>query len=129
MDKSIKGTLTEKNLLKAFAGESQAARRYRMFAKKARAEGYEQIAAIFEETANQEDSHSKCFFKFLEGGMVEITASYPGGIIGTTLENLEASAGGENEEWTLLYPEFARIAEEENFKKVALSFKLITTIE
>lgn len=128
-EKSIKGTQTEKNLLKAFAGESQAARRYRMFAKVAKQEGYEQIAAIFEETALQEDQHSKRFFKFLEGGMVEITASYPAGVVGTTIENLDAAAHGENEEWTELYPEFARIAEEEGFKKVASAFKLIATVE
>ncbi|MHC1706799.1 MAG: rubrerythrin [Bacteroidales bacterium] len=126
---SIKGTRTEQNLLKAFAGESQAARRYRMFAKAAKKEGYEQIAAIFEETANQEDQHSKVFFNFLEGGMLEITASYPAGKVGTTAENLEASANGENEEWTELYPEFAKIAEEEGFKKVAVAFKLISTVE
>lgn len=128
-EKSIKGTQTEKNLLKAFAGESQAARRYRMFAKVAKQEEYEQIAAIFEETALQEDQHSKRFFKFLEGGMVEITASYPAGVVGTTLENLDAAAHGENEEWTELYPEFARIAEEEGFKKIASAFKLIATVE
>ena len=115
--------------MKAFAGESQAARRYRMYAKKARNEGYEQIAAIFEETANQEDSHSRMFFKYFEGGVVEITASYPAGVVGTTQENLEASAGGENEEWTELYPEFARIAEEEGFKKISNSFKLIASVE
>jgi rubrerythrin len=129
MEKSIKGTQTEKNLLKAFAGESQAARRYRIFAKVARKEGYEQIAALFEETATQEDSHSKTFFKYLEGGMVEIMASYPAGKIGTTEENLEASAAGENEEQTELYPEFARIAEEEGFKKISNSFKMIATVE
>jgi rubrerythrin len=129
MEKSIKGTQTEKNLLKSFAGESQAARRYRIFAKQAKTDGYEQIAAFFEETANQEDSHSKMFFKFLEGGMVEITATYPAGKIGTTAENLEASAEGENEEWTLIYPEFAKVAEEEGFKRVASIFKLIAGIE
>ncbi len=129
MENTIKGTQTEKNLLKAFAGESQAARRYRIFAKQAKADGYEQIAAFFEETANQEDSHSKTFFKFLEGGMVEITASYPAGKIGTTAENLEAAAEGENEEWTMLYPEFARVAEEEGFKRIASVFKLIAGIE
>lgn len=128
-NQSLKGTKTEQNLLKAFAGESQAARRYRIFAKIAKQEGYEQISAIFEETALQEDQHSKRFFSFLEGGMVEITASYPAGKAGTTLENLEAAAGGENEEWTELYPEFARIAEEEGFKKIASAFKLIATVE
>ncbi|MCX6231597.1 MAG: rubrerythrin family protein [Bacteroidetes bacterium] len=126
---SIKGSKTEKNLLKAFAGESQAKNRYQFFAKQAKKEGYEQIAAIFEETALQEASHAKIFFRYLEGGMVEITASYPAGIIATTAENLKAAAGGENEEWTKLYPEFSKIAEEEGFKKVAMSFKLIAIIE
>jgi len=129
MEKTIKGSQTEKNLLKAFAGESQAARRYRLFAAKAREDGYEQVAAFFEETANQEDSHSRMFFKFLEGGMLEITATYPAGMVGSTAENLHASAEGENEEWTLLYPEFAKIAEEEGFKRVASTFKLIAGIE
>ena len=129
MEKTIKGSQTEKNLLKAFAGESQAARRYRLFAQKAREDGYEQVAAFFEETANQEDSHSRMFFNFLEGGMLEITATYPAGMVGTTAENLEASAEGENEEWTLLYPEFAKIAAEEGFKRVASTFKLIAGIE
>ena len=127
--KSIKGTKTEQNLLKAFAGESQARMRYNYFAKQAKKEGLEQIAAIFEETAINEKAHAKRFFKFLEGGAVEITAMYPAGKIGTTLENLKASAEGENEEWTELYPEFARIAEEEGFKKVASAFKLIAKVE
>ncbi len=127
--KSIKGTKTEQNLLKAFAGESQARMRYNYFAKQAKKEGLEQIAAIFEETAENEKAHAKRFFKFLEGGMVEITATYPAGIIGTTLENLKASAEGENEEWTELYPEFAKIAEEEGFKEVALAFKMIAKVE
>jgi rubrerythrin len=126
---SIKGTQTEKNLLKAFAGESQARNRYDFFAKQAKKEGLEQIAAIFEETAENERSHAKQFFRFLEGGMVEITASYPAGVIGNTLENLKAAAEGENEEWTSLYPEFARIAEEEGFKAVASIFKIISKIE
>ncbi|MCX6271055.1 MAG: rubrerythrin family protein [Bacteroidetes bacterium] len=125
----IKGTQTEKNLLKSFAGESQAARRYRMFAKQAKKDGFEQIAAVFEETANQEDQHSKTFFNFLEGGMVEITASYPAGVVGTTAENLEAAANGENEEWTELYPEFAKVAEAEGFKKIASAYKMIATVE
>lgn len=129
MEKTIKGTLTEKNLLKSFAGESQAARRYRLFATKAREDGYEQIAAFFEETANQEDSHSRMFFSYLEGGMLEITASYPAGIVGSTNENLQAAAEGENEEWTLLYPEFAKIAEEEGFKRIANTFKLVASVE
>jgi len=127
--KSLKGTLTEQNLLKAFAGESQARMRYDYFAKQAKKEGLEQIAAIFEETSANEKEHAKRFFKFLEGGMVEITASYPAGKIGTTMENLKASADGENEEWTELYPEFARIAEEEGFKEVAVAFKLIAKVE
>lgn len=129
MEKSIKGTRTEKNLLKAFAGESQAMNRYLFFAKEAKKEGYEQIAAIFEKTAWQEQQHAKRFFKFLEGGEVEITASYPAGIIGTTAENLKASAMGENEEWTLLYPEFAEIAKEEGFPAVAAAFKIIAKVE
>ncbi len=129
MEKSIKGTLTEQNLLKAFAGESQARNRYTYFASVAKKEGYEQIAAVFLETAEQEKEHAKRFFKFLEGGMVEITASYPAGMISTTAENLEASAAGEHEEWSDLYPEFARIAEEEGFKKVATAFKLIAKVE
>ncbi|MEN8119512.1 MAG: rubrerythrin [Bacteroidota bacterium] len=126
---SLKGTKTEQNLLKAFAGESQARMRYNYFAKQAKKEGLEQIAGIFEETAENEKEHAKRFFKFLEGGMVEITAAYPAGKIGTTLENLKASAEGENEEWTELYPEFAKIAEEEGFKEVAVAFKMIATVE
>ncbi len=126
---SLKGTKTEQNLLKAFAGESQARMRYNYFAKQAKKEGLEQIAALFEETADNEKEHAKRFFKFLEGGPVEITATYPAGIIGTTLENLKASAEGENEEWTELYPEFAKIAEEEGFKEVAIAFKLIAKVE
>ncbi|MBK7174619.1 MAG: rubrerythrin family protein [Bacteroidales bacterium] len=129
MEKSIKGTRTEQNLLKAFAGESQAMNRYLFFAKEAKKEGYEQIAAIFEKTAWQEQQHAKRFFKFLEGGEVEITASYPAGIIGTTAENLKASAMGENEEWTLLYPEFAEIAKEEGFPAIAAAFKIIAKVE
>ncbi len=127
--KSLKGTLTEKNLLKAFAGESQARMRYDYYMKQAKKEGLEQIAAIFEETALNEKEHAKRFFKFLEGTMVEITATYPAGKIGTTLENLKAAAEGENEEWTELYPEFARIAEEEGFKEVAVAFKMIAKVE
>ena len=129
MEKSIKGTQTEKNLLKAFAGESQAKNRYTFFAKQARKDGYEQIAALFEETALNEEEHGKLFFKCLEGGPVEITATYPAGMIGTTAENLNAAAGGEYEEWTDLYPEFSRIAAEEGFPKVAILFKLIAKIE
>jgi len=126
---SIKGTQTEKNLLKSFAGESQARNRYMFFAKKAREEGYEQIAAFFEETARQEETHAKTFFKFLEGGMVEITATYPAGVIGNTAENLKAAAEGENEEWTVLYKEFSEIAEKEGFKKIATAYKLIASVE
>ncbi len=128
-DMNIKGTQTEKNLLKSFAGESQARSRYTYFAKQAKKEGYEQISAIFMETAEQEMQHAKRFFKFLEGGEVEITASFPAGTIGTTAENLKAAALGENEEYSSLYPEFARIAEEEGFKKIATAFKLISKVE
>lgn len=126
---SIKGTQTELNLLKAFAGESQAKNRYTMFAKIAKKEGYEQISELFLETAANEYMHAKIFFRYLEGGTAEITATYPAGIEGTTMENLKAAADGENEEWTELYPEFARIAEEEGFKKVAASFRQIAKIE
>lgn len=129
MEKSIKGTRTEKNLLKAFAGESQAMNRYLFFAKAAKNEGLEQIAAIFEKTAWQEQQHAKRFFKFLEGGEVEITASYPAGIIGTTAENLKAAAMGENEEWTDLYPTFSEIAKEEGFPAIAAAFKIIAKVE
>jgi rubrerythrin len=126
---SIKGTQTEKNLLKAFAGESQAKNRYTFFAKQAKKEGYEQVAALFKETAMNEEEHAKIFFKFLEGGDVEITAAYPAGVIGETPENLKAAAMGENEEWTKLYPEFAEVAAKEGFKRVAAAFKLIAKIE
>ena len=129
MEKSIKGTLTEKNLLKAFAGESQAKNRYTFFAKQAQKDGYEQIAALFAETALNEEQHAKVFFRFLEGGPVEITATYPAGIIGTTAENLKAAADGELEEWSELYPEFGKIAGEEGFPKVATAFKMIATVE
>ena len=106
---SVKGTQTEKNLLTSFAGECQARMRYNYFASAAKKEGYEQIAAIFEETANQEKEHAKRMFKYLEGGMVEITASYPAGVIGTTADNLRAAAAGENEEWTTDYPVSPRL--------------------
>jgi len=129
MSKSLKGTKTEQNLLKSFAGESQARNRYEFFAKVAKKEGYEQIAAIFEETALQEKEHAKRFFKFLEGGMVEITASYPAGIIGTTKENLKAAAEGEHEEWEELYPQFADIAQEEGFPEIAIAFRMIAKVE
>ena len=126
---SLKGTKTEQNLLKAFAGESQARMRYDYFAKQAKKEGLEQISAFFAETALNEKEHAKRFFKFLEGRMVEITATYPAGKIGTTMENLLASADGENEEWTELYPMFADIAEEEGFRDVANAFRLIAMVE
>jgi len=126
---SLKGTQTEKNLLKAFAGESQARNRYTFFAKQAAKEGYEQIAALFLETAENEGQHAKVYFKHLEGGLVEITATYPAGKIGTTAENLLAAAEGENEEWTDLYPAFGDVAESEGFKEVANSFRQITKVE
>ena len=129
MEKSIKGTKTEQNLLKSFAGESQARSRYTFFASVAKKEGYEQIAGVFMETAEQEKEHAKKFFKYLEGGMVEITASYPAGVISTTVENLKAAADGENEEWADLYPEFARIAEEEGFPAIAVTFKMVAKVE
>lgn len=129
MEKSIKGTRTEQNLLKAFAGESQAKNRYEFAAKVAKEEGYEQIAGIFLETALQEQQHAKRFFKFLEGGMVEITASYPAGKIDTTKGNLLSAAEGEHEEWSDLYPAFAQIAEEEGFKTVATAFRAIASAE
>jgi rubrerythrin len=125
----IKGTRTEQNLLKAFAGESQAKNRYEFAAKVAKEEGYEQISAIFLETAMQEQMHAKRFFSFLEGGMLEITASYPAGKTGTTGDNLAAAAAGEHEEWSELYPAFAKIAEEEGFKEVATAFKAISAAE
>lgn len=126
---SIKGTQTEKNLLKAFAGESQARNRYTYFAGAAKKEGLMQISDIFEETANQEKEHAKRFFSFLEGGVVEITASFPAGIIGTTAQNLKAAAGGEHEEWTELYPAFAAKAKEEGFPAVAFVFEKICIAE
>ncbi|MDO5665362.1 MAG: rubrerythrin family protein [Bacteroidia bacterium] len=129
MMKSVKGTRTEQNLLKSFAGESQARMRYTYFAKVADKEGFKQIAAIFLETAEQEKEHAKRMFKYLEGGMVEITAMYPAGVIGTTAENLEAAASGENEEWTELYPMFANIAEEEGFKEIAVMYRMIAKAE
>lgn len=126
---SIKGTKTEKHLLASFAGESQARSRYTFFASVAKKEGFEQIAAVFMETAEQEKEHAKRFFKFLEGGMVEITATYPAGIIGTTAENLLAAAEGENEEHTVLYPEAAKVAEEEGFPEIAMAFRQIAKVE
>jgi rubrerythrin len=129
MANSIKGTRTEKNLLIAFAGESQARNRYTYFASAAKKEGLVQISQIFEETANQEKEHAKRFFKFLEGGDLEITETFPAGKIGTTLENLKAAAAGEEYEWTTMYPEFARIAREEGFKAVAIAFETISIAE
>jgi rubrerythrin len=125
----LKDTKTEQNLLKAFAGESQARNRYEFFASIAKKEGYEQIAAIFMETSNQEKEHAKRFFKFLEGGMLEIMATYSAGIIGTTKENLKAAAEGENEEWTEAYPNFSEIAREEGFPEIATAFKMIAKVE
>jgi rubrerythrin len=127
--KSIKGTKTEKNLLAAFAGESQARNRYTFFTAQAQKEGFEHIAAIFDETADNEKEHAKRFFKFLEGGEVEITAGYPAGIIGTTKENLKAAADGEQFEHTTLYPGFAKIAKEEGFPEVAAAFRAIALVE
>jgi rubrerythrin len=126
---SLKGTQTEKNLLTAFAGESQARNRYTYFASKAKKEGYVQIMAIFEETANQEKEHAKRLFKFLEGGEVEISASFPAGVIGTTLENLKAAAAGENYEHTQMYPDFAKTARKEGFEEIAKVFEAIAVAE
>lgn len=127
--KSIKGTRIEKNLLASFAGESQARNRYTYFASVARKEGLIQISKIFEETADQEKEHAKRFFSFLEGGMVEITAAYPAGVVSSTLDNLKAAAAGENEEWTKLYPEFARIAREEGFEQIATLWEKVSNAE
>jgi len=129
MGKSIKRTRTEKNLLAAFAGESQARNRYTYFASAAKKEGYEQIAAIFLETAENEKEHAKIFFKYLEGGDAEITASYPAGTIKDTKSNLEAAAAGENLEWTVLYADFAKTAKDEGFDKIADSFEQISKVE
>jgi len=126
---SLKGTRTEKNLLTAFAGESQARNRYTYFASAAKKEGYVQISEVFTETANQEKEHAKRFFKFLEGGEVEITGSFPAGVIGSTLENLKAAAAGEEYEWTQMYPDFAAIAKEEGFDAVAMIFEMISVAE
>jgi rubrerythrin len=126
---ALAGSRTEKNLLKAFAGESQARNRYTYFASEAKKAGYEQISAIFLETAENEKEHAKVFFKYLEGSKVEITATYPAGRIGITAENLLAAADGEKEEWGTLYPEFERIAREEGFNDIATSFKEIAEVE
>ncbi len=125
----LKGSKTEKNLLLAFAGESQARNRYNYFAGAARKEGYVQIAHIFEETADQEREHAKRFFKFLEGGDVEIQAAFPAGVIGTTAENLKAAAQGENHEWSEMYPEFAKVAKAEGFKQIADVFRAVAVAE
>jgi len=127
--KSLKGKQTEKNILTAFAGESQARNRYTYFASKAKKEGYVQISNIFQETADNEKEHAKRLFKFLEGGETEISASFPAGVIGSTAENLRASAAGENHEHTTMYPEFARIAEEEGFPEIAEVMRSIAVAE
>jgi len=126
---SVKGTETEKNLLASFAGESQASNRYIYFAGVAKKEGYVQIAEVFDETAKQERQHAKRFFKFLEGGDLEITATFPAGKIGTTAENLKASAMGENEEWTDCYPAFAEVADKEGFAEIAAAWRSIAIAE
>ena len=125
----FKGSRTEKNLLAAFAGESQARTRYTFFASAAKKEGYEQISAIFLETADNEKEHAELFFKLLKGGVAEITASYPAGVIGTTAENLKEAAEGEKLEWGTLYPNFAEVAEEENFTDAANTFRMIAKVE
>jgi len=126
---NLKGTKTEKNLLTAFAGESQARNRYTYFASVAKKEGYVQISDIFTETADQEKEHAKRFFKFLEGGELEITASFPAGVIGSTLENLKASAAGEAFEWSKMYPDFAITARKEGFDEIAKVFEMISVAE
>ncbi len=125
----FKGSQTEKHLLEAFAGESQARNRYTFFASAARKEGYEQIAAVFEETADNEKEHAKLFFKHLQGGMVEITAAYPAGVIGSTAENLKAAAEGEKMEWGTLYPNFSEVADKEGFSEAARTFRAIAKVE
>jgi len=126
---NLKGTQTEKNILTAFAGESQARNRYTYFSKQARKEGFVQIAGIFEETANQEKEHAKRLFKLLEGGEVEIVGAFPAGTIGSTAENLKASAGGENFEWTEMYPGFAKVARDEGHEAIAMIFEAIAVAE
>jgi rubrerythrin len=126
---NLKGTKTEKNILTAFAGESQARNRYTYYASKAKNEGFVQMSAIFEETANQEKEHAKRLFKLLQGGEVEVQAAFPAGVIGTTAENLTAAAGGENHEWTDMYPGFAKTAREEGFEEVAQIFEAIAASE
>jgi len=129
MDKSLKGSKTEKNILTAFAGESQARNRYTYFASKAKKEGYIQISTIFEETANQEKEHAKRLFKLLEGGELEISAAFPAGVIGSTADNLKEAAAGENHEHTVMYPEFAVTAREEGFTEIADIFEAIAVAE
>ncbi|NQU16660.1 MAG: rubrerythrin family protein [Candidatus Saganbacteria bacterium] len=129
MNKNLKGTKTEKNVLASFAGESQARNRYTYFASAAKKEGYEQISAIFLETAENEKEHAKRFFNLLEGGAVEIIAKYPAGEVKSTLDNLKASAAGENEEWTMLYVDAAKIADEEGLPKIAEQFRQIAKVE
>lgn len=125
----LKGSKTEKGLMAAFAGESQARNRYTYFAGQAKKEGLEQISAIFAETADQEKEHAKRFFSFLEGGTAEITASFPAGVVGKTVDNLKAAAAGENHEWTDLYPSFAKVARDEGFENVAKLFESISVAE
>src|SRR6056297_3101866 len=127
--KELKGTQTEKNLMASFAGESQARNRYTYFASAAKKEGFVQISQVFEETANQEKEHAKRFFKFLQGGKVEIVAAFPAGVIGTTAENLKAAAAGENEEWTDMYPGFAATAREEGFSEIAAVYEAVVVAE
>ncbi len=127
--KSIKGTQTEKNLMQSFAGESQARMRYTYFASAAKKEGFEQIAAIFQETADQEKEHAKRMFKYLEGGCVEVNACFPAGVIGRTIDNLQAAAAGEYEEWAEAYPHFADVAEEEGFLEIAEMYRMIAVAE
>lgn len=125
----LKGSQTEKNLLAAFAGESQARNRYSFFASVAKKEGYEQISAIFQETADNEKEHAKLFFKQLKGGMVEITAAYPAGIISSTLDNLQEAAEGEKSEWSMIYPNFSEVAEKEGFPEIANIFRQVAKVE
>lgn len=125
----FKGSRTEKNLLTAFAGESQARNRYTYYASQAKKDGYVQIQSIFEDTADQEREHAKRLFKFLQGGEVEVTATFPAGVIGSTAENLQASAGGENYEWTEMYPAFAQVAQDEGFDEIASVFRSIAVAE
>lgn len=127
--KSIKGTRTEKNLLAAFAGESQARSRYTLFSQKALEEGYQQIASIFLETAEQELQHARGFFSYLEGGIVTITAGYPAGVVGDTKKNLAEAAAGEREEWSNLYSDFAKVAQDEGFPQIANHFRLVASVE